>query len=145
MRKLTLVILSCLAAGNAAHADSAPKKGDIFLISRDGRGVFAGSHKLYDKYAHSLKQVTYCNQIYYVRRQTVAWTQLEAERGNVVRIEYNFGRGWRPICENPETQVSLKDLGIEKSAEDVVQGRDEVDNAPRNFLSAVSSVFNRDK
>ncbi|CTQ53489.1 hypothetical protein LP7551_02012 [Roseibium album] len=141
MNKYAFALIVSLFAGNTALADASPKSGDIFLISRDTHGVFAGSHKLFQEDSYALTQVTYCSKKYYVRRQTVAWTQLEAERGNVVRIEYNFGRGWRPICANPETQVSLKDLGISENAEEVVASTDDNELTPQNFLSAISSVF----
>jgi hypothetical protein len=141
MNKYALALIASLFPGNVAFADAVPQSGDVYLISRDRNGVFAGSHKLFREDSYALKQVTYCNKRYFVRRQSVAWTELEAARGNVVQVEYNFGRGWHPICANPEKQVSLKDLGISKNAEDVVASADDDEKSPRNFLSAISSVF----
>ncbi|MDN3719377.1 hypothetical protein QW131_09635 [Roseibium salinum] len=87
-----------------------------------------------------MKKVSYCNRDYYIRSKTVAWTQLESERGHVVRIELNYGRGWRPICDNPERQVTLQDIGVSMSAQEVLQSADE-SSKRQGRLSAVSRIF----
>ncbi|TYC58710.1 hypothetical protein FMN50_09710 [Rhodobacterales bacterium] len=110
-------ILPALAAllytGTSALADSETiPDGDIYIISRDDADMFRGSHRIYSRKSDGLVEVTYCGRPYYVRYATIAWTQLEVEQENVVRIEHNWGKGWRPICDHPEQQVTLVDLGI---------------------------------
>ncbi|WP_428642909.1 hypothetical protein [Roseibium sp.] len=109
------------AATDAFAGSDIPNPADIFIISRDENHVFRGSHKIYDRMSEGLIEVKYCGYSYYVRYATVAWTQLEVERDYVVRVEFNRGKGWRPICDHPEQQVTLKDLGVEEDPRLVIQ------------------------
>ncbi|MEP3047824.1 MAG: hypothetical protein ABJL55_18785 [Roseibium sp.] len=120
MRRLRFIFLILLFSTGVAVADGLPSLGDFYLISRDKFGFFTGSHKLFEKHSSGLIEVSYCNRIYYVRRNTVAWVHVENDRGNLVQIEFNFGRGWRPICRNPQSQVTLSDLGISMTPEEVL-------------------------
>lgn len=125
-----------------AAATGIPQPGDFYFISRDKHGDFRGSHKLYLEYSADLRKVSYCGRFYYVRSQSVAWTQSEAESGHTVQIEYNFGKGWRPICGQPQRQVTLADLGIDMSPEDFLAAENTEDK-PVSRLSAISSRFNK--
>lgn len=110
----------CLA-GTLAHAgNEIPVAGDTHIISRDGQN-FRGSHRIYNRMSDGLIEVEYCGRSYWVRYATVAWTQLEVQQNYVVRVEYNWGKGWRPICEHPEEQVTLQGLGVEEDPRVVVQ------------------------
>jgi hypothetical protein len=140
MLKYSTLLLALLCLAGPVRADALPVPGDIYLISRDRFGIFVGSHKLYQEDSRGLTKVSYCQRDYFVRSHSVAWAQLEGERGNTVRIEYNFGRGWRPICENPQRQVTLKDLGIKLSPEDVL-ARAASDDAGQGRLSAIGAMF----
>ncbi|MCK7611474.1 hypothetical protein [Roseibium sediminicola] len=143
MLKKILLLAAIVCMGGAAKADAIPQPGDFYLISRDRSGIFVGSHKLFLDYSRGLKQVAYCQRDYFVRGHSVAWTQIETERGNTVRIEYNFGRGWRPICDNPERQVTLEDIGITDTPRDVLASEDESEKA-RGRLSAIGAMFQPD-
>lgn len=140
MLKKLLLLAALVCVGGAAKADAIPQPGDFYLISRDRGGFFVGSHKLFQDYSRGLKQVAYCQRDYFVRSHSVAWTQVEAERGHTVRIEYNFGKGWRPICDNPEQQVTLEDIGISESARDVLAEKDESEQS-QSRLSAIGAMF----
>ncbi len=96
-----------------ATAQDMPEPGDFYMISRNADGQFRSSHKIFQRAADGMKEVQYCGRTYWVRPHTVAWTQLQSESGNHVRVEYNWGKGWRPICEDPQKQVTLADLGID--------------------------------
>ncbi|SHM68462.1 hypothetical protein [Roseibium suaedae] len=128
----------------ATVAQAAPQigNGDFYLISRDGNGQFLGSHKIFDKNSEGMRQVAYCGRTYWIRPVTVAWTEVEVENENIVRVEYNFGKGWRPICNEPEKQVTLRDLGIEKDARYVLysNGADLDDNQKHRF-TAIRKAF----
>lgn len=114
-------LTALLLAGSGALAGSEiPQQGDTYIISRDGADMFRGSHRIYDRMAEGLVEVTYCGRSYWVRYATIAWTQLEVEQDNVVRVEHNWGKGWRPICDHPEEQVTLKDLGVHEDPRMVV-------------------------
>lgn len=95
------------------------KPGDFYMISRDNFGNFVGSHKIFNREYPGLRLVTYCNRQYWVRPFTVAWSQIEVQNKREVRVEFNQSKGWRPICEQPERQVTLKDLGIDIDPSDV--------------------------
>jgi hypothetical protein len=140
MKTFSALLIALMLTGGSANAGTIPQLGDFYLISRDNAGVFVGSHKLFVDWSNGLSEVSYCDRNYFVRPQSVAWTQLESERGNTVRIEYNFGKGWRPICLEPESQVTLLDLGITMSAEDILSGADD-EEAPKSRLSAIGAVF----
>lgn len=137
---LAAAALATWVAGGAARADAFPRPGDFYLISRNDSGVFVGSHKLFRDQSKGLTKVSYCRRSYFVRSHSVAWSLLEAERGNTVRIEYNFGRGWRPICENPERQVTLKDIGVSESAREVLAAEAPPSGA-RSRVSAIGAMF----
>ncbi|MEE4013644.1 hypothetical protein V1T76_16360 [Roseibium sp. FZY0029] len=140
MLKPATILAALLCAGSTALAGAIPQPGDFYLISRDRGGHFVGSHKLFTDYVHGLNKVSYCDRSYFVRSHSVAWTQVEAERGNTVQVEFNFGRGWRPICGNPEQQVKLEDIGITVSAHDLLAKSDEP-SAPQSRLSAIGAMF----
>ena len=110
-----------LASTDAFAGSELPQAGDTYIISRDDNRVFRGSHRIYNRRADGLVEVQYCGRSYWVRYATVAWTQLEVEQDFAVRVEYNWGKGWRPICNHPEEQVSLKDLGVSEDPRVVVQ------------------------
>lgn len=140
MKRIAILAAGILGLGSAALADAIPKQGDFFLISRDRDGLFVGSHKLFTDYAEGLSKVSYCNRRYFVRSNSVAWTQVESQRGHRVQIEYNFGRGWRPICAGPERQVTLKDIGIDIHPEELL-AQAAVRTNSQNRLSAIGSGF----
>ena len=133
-------LLAALCAATVSHADSLPKPGDYYLISRDHAGKFLGSHKLFKHKSTGMKQVTYCGNAYFVRDSSVAWTELEAEFGHIVHVEFNFGKGWRPICANPEREVTLADLGITMDAREVLAGVS-TEPSPANRLAAIGAMF----
>lgn len=95
-----------------AQANGVAETPDFFMISRGGDGMFVGSHKIFLREADGLTKVKYCGRSYWVRPVTVAWTQLELENSHEVRVEFNRGKGWRPICERPTDYVTLQDLGV---------------------------------
>lgn len=113
VQKTFLALAAFFLAHTCAYAGGElPRKGDIYIISRDDGRMFRGSHRIYNRKADGLVEVQYCGRSYWVRYATVAWTQVEVENEYVVKVEHNWGKGWRPICEHPEEQVTLKDLGI---------------------------------
>ncbi len=140
MKQFTASLALSLCLCGTAFAGAFPQTGDFYLISRDRGGQFVGSHKLFREYAQGLTKVTFCKRDYFVQSYSVAWTQLESERGNTVQIEYNFGKGWRPICGRPERQVTLTDLGITMSPEELLRTRKDP-AAPKSRVSAISSLF----
>ncbi|WP_269582053.1 hypothetical protein [Roseibium sp. Sym1] len=140
MMKTIIFLAATVCLGGTAKADAIMRPGDFYLISRDSGGSFVGSHKLFQDQSRGLRLVSYCQRDYFVRSHSVAWTQIETELGHTVRVEYNFGRGWRPICDHPEQQVTLKDIGIDISARDLLAGPDDSQN-PQSRLSAVGSLF----
>ncbi|MET1415684.1 hypothetical protein ABVF61_25665 [Roseibium sp. HPY-6] len=140
MKKPFAVLIAIFSLGTSVSASPLPQPGDYFLISRDAAGQFVGSHKLFKDFAPDMQEVTYCASDYYVRSSSVAWTQLEVERGNVVHVEYNFGRGWRPICANPEQEVTLRDVGVLVTAREYLASL-ENDKPSASRLAAFGAMF----
>ncbi|WP_209003742.1 hypothetical protein [Labrenzia sp. CE80] len=140
MKKMGLAALGwCfLASATASAAIMIP--GDFYLISRGDDGLFAGSHKIFQRESSGLRRVSYCGRNYWVRPVTVAWTQVEVENRKEVRVEFNMGKGWRPICEKPEKQVTLKDLGVTQDAR-VVLSTNGQDLDGINRFSAIRDSF----
>ncbi|WP_420415487.1 hypothetical protein [Roseibium sp.] len=138
----TILAVTTLLFPFSAQAGAIPMPGDFYFISRDQHGTFVGSHKLYLEYASGLKHVRYCDRDYFVRSNSVAWTQIEADLGHHVQIEFNFGRGWRPICQRPQDQVALQDLGIDMPAREFLQQQAD-DDQPVSRLSKISGVFGK--
>ena len=142
MRTLVCAALATCLSGIAALAAPQVGNGDFYLISRDGNGQFLGSHKIFDKNAEGMRQVSYCGRSYWIRPVTVAWTEVEVENKNTVRVEYNIGRGWRPICSEPEKQVTLRDLGIEKDARYVLYSNGaDLDDTQKHRFTAIRKAF----
>ncbi|WP_422038511.1 hypothetical protein [Roseibium sp.] len=140
-QKILLTIGFLLISSTHAGAQGEiPRIGDTYIISRDDGRNFRGSHRIYNRPAEGLVEVEYCNRSYWVRYATVAWTQLEVENSYKVRVEFNWGKGWRPICDHPEEQVTLEGLGISEDPRVVVQnGRTTVDKAGR--FAAIRDAF----
>jgi hypothetical protein len=142
MKRLALLVLLLAYAPVSAGAQGLPEPGDFYLISRNADGEFLGSHKIFNRSSDGLRLVTYCNREYWVRPYTVAWTQLEVENRREVRVEFNRSKGWRPICEQPEEQVTLKDLGIDIAPGEVTDDIDTPDNLANRF-SAIGNAFRK--
>lgn len=129
-----------LASTGAVAGGKLPKSGDTYIISRDDNEMFRGSHRIYRRMADGLIKVQYCGRSYWVRYATVAWTELEVKQDYVVRVEYNRGKGWRPICAHPETQVTLNGLGISEDPRIVVQN-DGITESRVNRFAAIRKSF----
>ncbi|MBD1545767.1 hypothetical protein [Roseibium aggregatum] len=142
MKRLAILVLLSAIWPVSANAQGLPQPGDFYLISRNADGEFVGSHKIFHRPSPGLRLVTYCNREYWVRPYTVAWTQLEVERRREVRVEFNRSKGWRPICEQPEQQVTLKDLGIEIAPGDVTDEIGEPEPLATRF-SAIGNAFRK--
>lgn len=112
MLRVMMMAAAFAVTGSLAHAGNATGSIDYFMISRGDDGMFLGSHKIFLREADGLTQVQYCGRSYWVRPVTVAWTQLEMENSHEVRVEFNRGKGWRPICERPTDYVTLEDIGV---------------------------------
>ncbi|WP_417668611.1 hypothetical protein [Roseibium sp.] len=141
MKKNALKALGlCLAISSTQASAAFMMPGDFYLISRGSDGLFVGSHKIYQRMSEGLRKVSYCGRSYWVRPVTVAWTEVEVENRNEVRVEFNYGKGWRPICERPERQVTLTDLGITQSARIVLRTNGQDIDAVNRF-SAIRDSF----
>jgi len=142
MKRLALPVLLLALGSVPAIAQGLPTPGDFYLISRKPDGEFAGSHKIFHRPSSGLRLVTYCSREYWVRPYTVAWTQLEVENSREVRVEFNRSKGWRPICEQPEQQVTLKDLGIEIAPGDMSDDIGDPEPLATRF-SAIGNAFRK--
>ncbi len=127
-------------ASQAFAGSDQPAVEDIFIISRDSNHVFRGSHKIYQRMSDGLIEVKYCGRSFWVRYATVAWTQLEVEQDYVVRVEFNRGKGWRPICDHPERQVTLENLGVKEDPRLVIQNDGTTEQRVNRF-AVISESF----
>lgn len=127
--------------GASASAGDMPVPGDFFLISRQLDGTFSGSHKVLEKPGQGYVSVTYCGRTLWVRPTTVAWTHMEVENRRKVALEYNAGKGWRPLCEDAQEQVRLTDLGITEDNFVVANGGDYQKRTVENRFQNISNGF----
>ncbi len=142
--RLVLFLFGIFIPIGASHSMGLPMPGDFYLIARNDGGDFTGSHKIFPKQTDGLYEVTYCGRSYWVRAHTIAWTQVAVENRKQVRVEFNFGKGWRPICENPDQQVTLADIGVTREAREVLL-TDESKIKGKNRFSVISDSFAAEK
>jgi hypothetical protein len=141
LRSILVAAIFAVTTG-VAHAGNTFGPIDYYMISRGDDGLFLGSHKIFLRAADGLTQVKYCGRSYWVRPVTVAWTQVEMDNAHEVRVEFNRGKGWRPICERPTDYVTLEDLGV--SMDPYIVVRTEGDDLTRvNKWQAVSKSLKR--
>ncbi|MEP3301469.1 MAG: hypothetical protein ABJO05_05835 [Roseibium sp.] len=126
-----------------AIASGIPSPGDFYLIARDRVGDFSGSHKVFRRTAVGLHKVSYCKRDYWVRAHTVAWTLVEAENNRAVRLEFNFGKGWRPICDHPEQQVTLSDIGLAGDPREIL-AKPETNSGALSLFGVISKSLRED-
>jgi len=116
------------------------RAGDFYMISRADNGAFLGSHKIFREEADGLHEVEYCGQPYWVRDKTVAWSQVEQDNSRSVRVEFNRGKGWRPLCNRPGDQVRLTDIGYDMEPSYVL-GSSDSGLRRINRFSAIAESF----
>ncbi|NBN62113.1 hypothetical protein [Pannonibacter tanglangensis] len=127
--------------GVSASAEDMPVPGDFFLISRQADGTFSGSHKVLEKPGEGYVAVSYCGRKLWVRPSTVAWTHMEVENRRRVALEFNAGKGWRPLCAEAQNQVRLADLGIEADNFIVANGGSYKQPTVENRFKHISKQF----
>ena len=125
---------SCLITALAMLVPASALAGDFHMISRQQDGTFYSSHKIFEKNGENLYQVALCGRSYYARAATVAWMNYEAEEGRDVGLEYNRGTGWYRVCENPDQQVKLADIGVPGTNIEVMRASDEAMNRRQRFI-----------
>ncbi len=108
--------------------------GDFHMISRQQDGTFHASHKIFQKDGENLYQISLCGRSYFARAATVAWMNYEAEEGRDVGLEFNQGRGWFRVCENPDAQVKLADIGVPGTNIEVMRASDEAMKRRQRFI-----------
>ncbi|MFN4009677.1 MAG: hypothetical protein ACK4K8_06965 [Pannonibacter sp.] len=124
---ILMLALGLIAPPSAAEAYRYPE--EFHIISRDNMNRFRGSHQLLRRAQDGFAAVIYCDTTYWVRPRTVAWTEQEAERGYTLAIETNSGNGWAQVCLNPQNQVRLRDLELNRQEERAATS----EPAPRKF------------
>jgi hypothetical protein len=140
MRKFGLAAISWCLFTSAGASATLMTPGDFYLISRGADGMFTGSHQIFQRRSEGLRKVNYCGRSYWVRPVTVAWTQIEVENRKEVRVEFYKGKGWRPICDKPEQQVHLRDIGVVEDARFVLYTNGKTLDAAKRF-SAIRDSF----
>ena len=128
MRKTCLSLAFLVALPGGALA------GDYHMISRHHDGSFRASHKVFTRNAENLHPISLCGRPYFARAATVAWMNYEAEEGRDVGLEFNQGKGWYRICENPDQQVKLADIGVTGSNVEVMRASEEAVNRRMRFV-----------
>ena len=140
IRVLVCLTSVVMASGSVSAGGRMPENTDTFMVSRDANEKFLGSHRVFDRETTGLVNVEYCGRSYWVRPVTVAWTQLESEANRQVRIEWNWGKGWRPMCDNAEQEVTLEEIGIHLDADAVVASQGRIIGQANRF-SAILKAF----
>ncbi|MEP3275404.1 MAG: hypothetical protein ABJN26_05380 [Stappiaceae bacterium] len=86
----------------------------MHMVSRESRGEFHGSQRVFTSPASQYKAVEFCDRTYWVDPFSVAWAHWETENRRAITIEHVTDDGWRIVCHAIEEKVSLKDFGIEE-------------------------------
>ncbi|WP_029057062.1 hypothetical protein [Stappia stellulata] len=132
------VVLAALSPAMAAA-------GEYHMISRQSDGTFSSSHRVFDRNGSTLHEIALCGRPYFARAATVAWMNYEAEEGRDVGLEYNGGSGWFRVCEDPDQQVKLADIGVKDDNLTVMRASDAATNKRQRFINikkAFSSFSN---
>ncbi|SDU10458.1 hypothetical protein SAMN05428979_1645 [Stappia sp. ES.058] len=109
--------------------------GEFHMISRQSDGTFVSSHRVFDRNSASLHEIALCGRAYFARAATVAWMNYEAEEGRDVGLEFNGGNGWFRVCENPDRQVKLADIGVTEDNVTVMRASDEATRRRQRFVN----------
>lgn len=86
----------------------------VHMVSRESRGEFHGSQRVFTTPASQYRMVEFCGRNYWVDPFSVAWAHWETENHRAITIEQVGDNGWSILCHAIEKRVSLKDLGIEE-------------------------------
>lgn len=127
----TLQVATVLLAIAPATANA----GEFHMISRQSDGTFVSSHRVFDRNNASLHEIALCGRAYFARAATVAWMNYEAEEGRDVGLEFNGGKGWFRVCENPDKQVKLADIGVKEDNVTVMRASDEATRRRQRFVN----------
>lgn len=140
-----------LAAGAAAlcslpltaspsRADPADAPPDDFYIRSTSRsGQFHGYHQILAEPQKGFIKAVYCDRAFWVQKDTVIWTQFEAQAGRKLVVEANDINERRVLCENPQNQVTLEDLGLNDL--ELARLRQEKDGVGGNRLKIIGEAF----
>lgn len=137
-----LFVSAPLFAPTSVHAQTPLKAGEYYMISRLGNDHFVGSQFLLTKPQKGYLKVTYCGVNYWVRPESVSWSEAEAKAGRTVAIEFNKGNGWREVCADPEKQVRLSDLDLNR-IEDRFSKDPRLMPKNSNRYKAISEAFSK--
>lgn len=107
------VMVPLFTASDLATADPMSLPTDDFYIrSTNRQGQFHAYHQILSEPQKGFIEAQYCDRTFWVAKDTVIWTQNEAEAGRKLVVEANDLNERRVLCEDPQTQVTLDDLGL---------------------------------
>ena len=112
---------------------------DFYIRSTNRSGQFHGYHQILAEPQKGFIKATYCDRPFWVNKDTVLWTQKEAEAGRKLVVEANDLHERRVLCENPETQVTLEDLGLNDL--ELARMRQAKDGVGGNRLKIIGEAF----
>ncbi|MTI16096.1 hypothetical protein E1162_02455 [Rhodobacteraceae bacterium RKSG542] len=115
---------------------------DLYLISRDLQGHFFASHRVFNEEKEGYRHVSFCEDDYWIKPYSVAWSKWEEKQGRTVNIEGNLGQGWKIACAMPTRQVSLSDVGIYVSLEDAMTTK-QPEKHRANRFTAIRQTFSK--
>ncbi|MFD1694212.1 hypothetical protein [Roseibium aestuarii] len=117
-RLLAITLTACAAlilAAPPAPANETPQiDSDFYIRSENSNGSFNGYQQISQTKRPGFVKVSYCGETYWVRPATVLWTETEAEAGRTLTVERNEASDRAIVCQSPQLQVKLEDLGLSK-------------------------------
>lgn len=119
-----------------AHAD-----GDYHIRSADPSGRFKSSHEILPNQEEGYLKAVYCDQVFWVRINTVLWTEQEARAGRRMVIENNALKGRKPVCANPEKYVTLDSLELNEREVERMRGEASPKTVRPNRLRTIREAF----
>lgn len=119
----------------------ASEDGDYHIRSADPSGRFNSSHEILPKQEEGYLKAVYCDQIFWVRINTVLWTEQEARAGRRMVIENNALKGRKPVCEDPEKYVTLDSLKLNEREVERMRSEASPKTVRPNRLRTIREAF----
>lgn len=115
--------------------------GDYHIRSADSSGRFNSSHEILPKQEEGYLKAVYCDQVFWVRINTVLWTEQEARAGRRMIIENNALKGRKPICKDPEKYVTLDSLKLNEREVERMRSESSPKSVRPNRLRTIREAF----
>lgn len=125
----------------SAQAQRTTPDGDYYIRALDPSGQFTGIHEILTQPEDGYYKAVYCDTPFWVRLNTVKWTEQESQAGRRLVIVNDKNSGREVICLNPERYVSLDNLDRENRNKQKFAKDAEAIDTKSSRLRTISEAF----